>query len=334
MSFEPKSGTKVTIRDLIEVILCTPGFAKTSLTDAFSIPFINAEGGFDIEDITVPGPDASNMGTGQGRKKITGKITTEAADHAMIQVMVALAMGIYDTDMKDLEGLVHVFAKNANLEFYNWWRKPNLSDWVTTPACSTALSLMGSKWSNMKDKRQMTWQFNGEETDAQTQYRVAQAGAYVTTGTGLTGGTTLGITPPDATKTSRVLNPGYWNCAIGADTDIGIPSDSGCEFEIVGGDRQGNEHSTLQGKITWFYETDQASLVQQGAGSTATLLKKTVVLSSYGKETITMNNMNVNVKSHSLGRNRNFMRVEGTSTFPLGNIDFTNINDLVITCPT
>ena len=126
-AFETQQGTLVTISDILEAWLVTPGFDTTSVTDAMPIYFIGyGEGGFDIEDETVKGPGDEDMGTGQGAKKIVGKFKSEAADPLIFANLILSGSGPSGGAMGDLDTLVHWFMKNKNGECYNFFQKLNV----------------------------------------------------------------------------------------------------------------------------------------------------------------------------------------------------------------
>lgn len=322
MAFETKKGSLVTIEDLTEIWLVAPGFNKASVTDAMQIFFAGyGEGGFDIEDETTKGPGDEDMNYGQGARKLTGKFKSEASNFDIFNNLLIAANGIsgQDTAMKNLNGLVHLFMRNKNNEFFNLWQKPDLQDFVTTPGCSTALSLKGTKLHIGKDGRHIEYNLMGWLTDAMEQYVTTQLGAYVTAGTGLTGGTTLGWAIPTNSRATDVLDPYFHTCTLGG-VDIGILDDVGFDLEITGGDLQMNNSRTLQVKVTQFAESRQASLTQIGAASTATLTDQTLVLKSVAGETITTTNARIKQKWHGMGRNKASLRIEHTSLLPIGQV--------------
>lgn len=317
-----KKGSLVTIEDLLEIFMCPPGFNKASVTDAMQIFFVGyGDGGFDIEDETTKGPGDEDMNYGQGARKLTGKFKSEASNFDIFNNLLIAAAGIsgQDTAMKNLNGMVHLFMRNKNNEFLNLWQKPDLQDFVGTPACSTALSLKGTKLHIGKDGRYIEYNFTGWLTDAQIQYITAQMAAYVTAGTGLTGGTTLGWVIPTSSRSADVLDPYFHTVTIGGG-DVGILDDAGIDIEITGGDLQMNNSRTLQVKVTQFAETRQASLVQLGTGSTATLTDQTMVLKSVAGETITTTNARLKLKTHFFGRNKASIRIEHTMMIPISQV--------------
>lgn len=320
MALETKAGTLMTIPDLTEGFFVKPGFTKTSVTDALPIYFIPyGQGGIDVEAETTKGPGDEDMGLGQGAHKVTVKVRSDASALTVVQAITLLATGIQadDATMKDLNGLVHFFGKNKNGEFFNLWQKPDLQTWNTTPGCSTALSLKGTKFHNGKDGRWIEYMAIGWMNDAQYQYYSAQNAAYVVAGTGLTGGTTLGFTPPTNDRSLQVLDPYFHTCTIGG-TDMGILDDAGYDLELVGQDLQRNSARTLQWKLIQFAETQQASLNQQASLSALSKTDQTIVQKSCADEVYTATNARFKHKSHAWSRDKAFVRIEHTSlvTFP------------------
>ncbi len=320
MAFETKAGSLVTLEDIKEIWMVVPGFAKTSVTDAMQIFFLSyGEGGFDIETETTKGPGDEDMGYGQGANKVVGKFKSEQSNFDQFNNLMLAANGIsgQDAAMFDLNGLVHMFIKDANNKILNLWQKPNLQDFVGTPACSCALALKGTKLHIGKDGRYIEYNLQGWASGAQVAYIAAQLGAYVTAGAGLTGGVTLGWAIPTNSRATDVLDAYFHTCTLGG-VDIGLLDDAGFDLEITGGDLQRTYSRTLQVKVTQFYETRQASLTQEAAAELASRSDQTLVGLTVAGETITTTNARIKHKWHGFGKDKATLRIEHTSLMPIG----------------
>ncbi|HEY3874778.1 MAG TPA: hypothetical protein VGM92_04845 [Candidatus Kapabacteria bacterium] len=322
MALETKQGSRQSVEDITEWYLAAAGAAKGSTTDAQLIPFVTAEGGIDIEDETTKGPGGEDMPYGQGAKKITGMIRTEASDLGLWAVINAFItpLAANDTVTQDLNGQLAAFGKNRNGEYYNFWQKPNLQDFVGSPACSTAFSAMGSKWHNGNDGRYTEIHLEGWESAAQTAYRAGLTG--YDTAAAIAGFTTIGATLVTASRAARVLDKGFHTCTVGG-TDMGILTDASFEDELTGGAVQQNKHAVLQHKITAKAETNQASMNQQTSLETVYLSDTTIVMKSYAGETVTVNNARPHGKFHAMGRNKSLASWSLTSTMSLAQAAFT-----------
>lgn len=333
MALETKLAGKITIPDIVEVYIAAPGFGQGG-TDVFKIPYIEkGAGGIDFVLTTTMGPSGEKMGYGQGMYTVTAKFKTPWTHFAMLGNIVKLAQGdLTNATIADLAGSVNLFCKDASGQFFSFFRNTNLQDWVGTPACSTNFTLEGTHLHIDKSSRFIEWQLNGFMTAAQVAYLKAQVAAYVTGGTGLTGGVTLSLNTITASR-ANVYNY-YLHTFTAGGTDFGVADDMSFDFTIVGdadNELQYNQHRTLQAEIAFMARTPQANITQIDAMTTLSLTDQTAVLITMGGETITVANTRLEPKSHFMGRNKAFAQVDYKGILPLANCNFATVGTPILT---
>jgi hypothetical protein len=332
MALEGKRSYLITLPDIVEVYIGAPLWNKTG-TDTFKIPYIETgSGGIDLELLVTKGPSGDDMGYGQGMNKVDMTFKSPWTHFAMLQNIVKLAIGSSAAGAKDLAGFVNMYCQNANGEFFTFFSNTDLQDWVGAPACTSALSLDGTHFHIGKDARFIEWHFHGFMTDAQLQFLQTSTSAYVTAGTGLTGGSTLTLNTI-STSRANVYNYYLHTMKIGG-TDFGVPDEITFDFTIIGdsdNELQYNRHRTLHGEVQLMGRTPQASLTQIAANSTLSLTDAALVAITMGGETLTLNNTRTKPKTHTMGRNKAFVEVDYKGKLPLANIDFTTLAQPVFT---
>lgn len=321
--FIGKLGGSIPPPRLTEIFIGTPGFVKTTAGDMMQIFFSGTAGGFVTTPNAWTAADNSKLGYS---KNIKWTHPSYANDPLYLANAVLLCQGA-GTAAKDLVGQVSVFAKDEGGLFYNLIQSPNLQDFVGTPACSTTMTLNGTKYTNNEKESKYDWVLNGSLFPAQMDYLAAQSTAYVATGTAVTGGVTNTLTAITSSRVLRVFPSGFhtlnWTPTGGSASDFGVLDSMELTLELKGGPLQYNKECVRQIAYTAKGRTKQLNALQMQAANENSYLDGTLGLVGYGGFAPSFVNARGSFEVHAGGNDWGYVEVDMSGDISIASANFT-----------